>query len=340
MQLKRILVIRGGALGDFIVTLPALALLRETWPEAHIEILGKPSITRLAVGRYYADTCRSIEDPAFAPFYLSGVELPPSELAYFKSFHLIVSWLSDPDLVFQRNLRRCGLEPLEHGMGSAEIGRKVPGYYLRGDSRIVASHAAAQLCGPLALLGLSTSDYRSRVYPNAEDRAEACKLLPDDGRRTVVIHPGSGSPKKNWPLENWISVMERMAEELEVRLVLIGGEAESELLPRLSSELKIPHSLIYNQTLPVCGAVLERCNLFLGHDSGISHLAAAVETPCLLLFGPTDPGVWAPPGAHVKVIRAAGGMGMESISVDEVLNSLHKIFLQRDRGEREGNEEF
>ncbi|MDD5261939.1 MAG: glycosyltransferase family 9 protein [Methylacidiphilales bacterium] len=329
----RILVIRGGALGDFIVTLPALALLRKTWPGAQIEILGKPSIACLAVGRHYADNCRSIEDPAFAPFYLPGVELPPSEAAYFSSFHLVVSWLSDPELVFQHNLQRCGLEPLEHGISPAEIGRKTPGYYLRGDSRIVASPAAAQLCAPLALLGLSTSDYRSRVYPNSEDRAEASRLLPDDGRRTVAIHPGSGSPRKNWPFENWKELMERMSEELDVRLVLTGGEAESELLPQLSSGLKVPHTVIYNQTLPVCAAVLERCNFFLGHDSGISHLAAAVGIPCQLLFGVTDPDVWAPPGAHVKITRSV--KGMESISVDEVLNRLQRRFLQRDCEERE-----
>ena len=64
----RILVVRGGAIGDFIMTLPAIGALRERWPEAHIEILGYPHIAELAQGRYYADAMRSIDAKAMTGF--------------------------------------------------------------------------------------------------------------------------------------------------------------------------------------------------------------------------------------------------------------------------------
>ena len=85
-----------------------------------------------------------------------------------------------------------------------------------------------------------------------------------------------------------------------------------------ASRLLHPHvHLAHNLPLPELAAVLSRCRLFLGHDSGVSHLVAAVGTPCVLLFGPTDPAMWAPPGDHVRVLRR--GPILDTISVDDVL---------------------
>ncbi|MFA5058011.1 MAG: glycosyltransferase family 9 protein, partial [Opitutaceae bacterium] len=72
-----------------------------------------------------------------------------------------------------------------------------------------------------------------------------------------------------------------------------------------------------NLPLPALAVQLAQCRLFLGHDSGLSHLAAAVGTPCVLLFGPTDPAMWAPPGGHVRVIRR--GETLDAIAIEEVL---------------------
>jgi heptosyltransferase-2 len=65
--------------------------------------------------------------------------------------------------------------------------------------------------------------------------------------------------------------------------------------------------LAHHLSLPVLAAVLERCRVFVGHDSGVSHLAAATGISCVLLFGPTDPAVWAPVNPAVKVVAAPEG---------------------------------
>ena len=72
-----------------------------------------------------------------------------------------------------------------------------------------------------------------------------------------------------------------------------------------------------NLPLPVLGALLARCGHFLGHDSGISHLAAAVGTSCTLLFGPTDPDIWAPPYPDMEILRAPGGF-TENLTLETV----------------------
>src|ERR1700716_1653387 len=96
-ELSRILVIRGGAIGDFILTLPALKALRDANPRAHIEILGYEHIAALAKNRFYAQNVRSIEYAALSTFFARNPTLPDDLARYFSSFDLIISYLYDPD---------------------------------------------------------------------------------------------------------------------------------------------------------------------------------------------------------------------------------------------------
>jgi heptosyltransferase-2 len=114
---QRILVIRGGAIGDFILTLPSLKALREAYPDAHIEILGYKHIAALAENRFYAQAIRSIEYGPFASFFAKNSELPAELADYFASFDLIISYLYDPDGIFESNLHRCDVENLLCGPG-------------------------------------------------------------------------------------------------------------------------------------------------------------------------------------------------------------------------------
>src|SRR2546430_17203404 len=108
--MNRMLVIGGGAIGDFILTLPALRTLREACPNAHIEILGYKHIAALAENRFYAQAVRSIEYGPLSGFFAKNSELPAELADYFASFDLIISNLFDQDGVFVSNLRRFGVE--------------------------------------------------------------------------------------------------------------------------------------------------------------------------------------------------------------------------------------
>src|SRR5437773_12391648 len=110
--MNRILVIRGGAIGDFILTLPALKALREARPRAHIEILGYKHIAVLSENRFYARAVRSIEYGPLSSFFAKNSELPADLARYFGSFDLIISYLFDPHRIFENNPRRCGVEYL------------------------------------------------------------------------------------------------------------------------------------------------------------------------------------------------------------------------------------
>jgi heptosyltransferase-2 len=287
--MNSILVIRGGAIGDFILTLPALKALRAARPQAHIEILGYKHIALLAENRFYAQAVRSIEYAPLARFFARNSELPAELAHYFASFDLIVSYLYDPDRIFETNLRRSGVQKL-----------------ICGPARILknAGHAAWQLAQPIKELGIKVIDLAERIFPSIEDRAFAREFLASLPQPIIAIHPGSGSHEKNWPLENWIGLFSPGSRFADLEhVVVISGEADEAQTHQLEEEWKDRGvRFARNLPLPRLAAVLELA-IFIGNDSGISHLAAAAGANCILLFGATDPDVWAPKNENVRVLR-------------------------------------
>ncbi|HZV36875.1 MAG TPA: hypothetical protein VFB72_20025, partial [Verrucomicrobiae bacterium] len=103
----KILVIRGGAIGDFILTLPVLAALRQQFPDAQLEVLGYPHIAQLALAGGLVGRVQSIEARSLAGFFARNGELAGELAAYFAGFALIISYLYDPDEIFKTNIGRC-----------------------------------------------------------------------------------------------------------------------------------------------------------------------------------------------------------------------------------------
>jgi heptosyltransferase-3 len=295
---ENILVIRGGAVGDFVVTLPAVRALRERWPGARIECLGYPRTTALGAGRFYFNAVRSLERGTLAGFFAPDAILDPEWMDYFGDFDLVVSWLYDPDEAFAKNVRRCGVPDL--WTGSPQI---ASGY----------GHPASRHFLDTLLFDTAGADLQSRLFPSTEDMAAAARLW--NGGQFIALHPGSGSPAKNWPVENWAQVIPK----LPLPVVLAGGEADGPALERLAP---LAAAVVRERPLPELAALLGRAALFLGHDSGITHLAAAAGTPVAALFGPTDPAVWAPPGGRTAVLRS--GPGWKGPSVERVLETARK----------------
>lgn len=308
--MNRILVIRGGAIGDFVLTLPALAALREAFPESHLEIVGYKHIIALADRRFYANATRSIEYGPLASFFAKDSDLSGELMNYFAGFDLIISYLFDPDGIFAANLARSGAKRIVCGPA------KITGQ----------SHAARQLAQPLDQLGITLTNPAPVFYPNAEDREFARLFLERLSRPIVVLHPSSGSASKNWPLDRWSELAQRfLTTHANISLILIGGEADRAAIQSLRETLPL-NRVAYAEALPLpqLGAVLACCDLFIGHDSGISHLAAAAGTNSLLLFGRTDPGIWAPANENARVLRASGGE-MTNLAVDEVAGAAQEL---------------
>ncbi len=276
----RTLVIRGGALGDFLLTLPVLRALRET--SAHLEMLGYPSFVELAREGGLVHAGRSIEYGPMAGFFARGAVQDPALRDYFGSFDLVLSYLYDPDGIFAGNLQAAGVRRIVQGP------HKPTGKV----------HAIDELSAPLRELAVACPEKDIRL-----------SLPATAARRTVIaLHPGSGSRTKNWTAANWHELAGKMLGAYpQVRLAIIGGEADQAELESLAGLRGNDRVEFWeNLPLPALARNLGAVGGYLGHDTGISHLAAVLGVPSLLLFGPTDPAVWAPPHGSVLVLRAPG----------------------------------
>jgi heptosyltransferase-2 len=284
-----------------VLTLPAIKLLRDRFPEAHLEILGLKQIAALAEKRFYADAIRSLDDPQLARFFAPKADLPPQFAAYFANFDLIVSYLSDPDKIFETNVKRCS-----------------SAMFIASPAKLDSSeHAAFQLARPLEVLGLRLKEPGASVHPSEADRAAARRFREDGWSSFIVFHPGSGSEMKNWPIEKWIKLGDALIAK-DRQLLIVAGEADTKRTAKLKSAWSEQTvRFAENLPLPQLAALLQGAT-FIGHDSGISHIAAAVGARCVLLFGGTDPAIWAPANQDVAVLRAPKGK-LALLEVETVL---------------------
>ena len=303
--MSKILVIRGGAIGDFILTLPVLSALRQQFPNAKLEVLGYPRIAQLAVAGRLADAVRSIEARPLAGFFARGATLDPELQEYFASFAIIISYLYDPDGVFETNVRRS-----------------CKGQFIAGPHRPDESkneHATAVFLEPLKRLAIFDADPVPRLALS-ESRTPSS---PRSGR--IAIHPGSGSEKKNWPVEKWVELARKLLAENDVSLLVLGGEADGGRIDALKAGL-LPDRLeiAFNVPLPILARRLSECSLFIGHDSGITHLAAAAGVPTLALWAETSDIIWKPPGNQVTLVRSPTGLGgLEVQTVADLVRTRH-----------------
>ena len=322
----RILVIRGGAIGDFILTLPAIAALRRQFPQAHIEVLGYPHIAQLAVAGGLADRVQPIEARGLAGFFARGGALEPDLMDYFSEFDLVISYLYDPDEIFKTNVIRCLVKQFIVGPHRPDEKERL--------------HATQVFLKPLERLAIFDADPVPRLKVGRASRlphecagASVAEFqdnvsIADAGRRdarpTLVLHPGSGSEKKNWPEAKWAGLIRQIAATTDWNLLLVGGEAEGERLQRLAGDIP-PARCSIAQGLPLAELArhIQSGAAFVGHDSGITHLAAAVGLPCVVLWADTLEEIWRPQGERLVVLREI--TGVRTISVEKVMNELREL---------------
>jgi heptosyltransferase-3 len=289
----RILVIRGGAIGDFILTFPVLTALRERFPEAHLEVLGYPHIAGLALSGGLADRVQPIEARGLAAFFAAGGVLDSTMTDYFARFDIIISYLFDPDRIFQTNVAQCTRAQF------------IVGPHRPGETEGI--HAADVFLKPLERLAIFDASPVPRLPGNSQPSTP----------NVLAVHPGSGSERKNWPEKNWAELLKSLSAETPVRFLMVGGEAEGDRLERLARSLPPERiTVMRSVALPELATRLAGSAGFVGHDSGISHLAAALGIPALVLWGETREEIWRPRGDWVRLLRAT--QGLSRLTVEEV----------------------
>lgn len=302
-----ILVIRGGAIGDFILTLPVFSALRQHFPRARLGVMGYPRIASLAQRGGLVDNVYSLEDRGMARLFARGSEMDPAWKKTWGGAAIILSYLYDPDEIFKENVLRCSSAQFIQGPHRPEDAGK--------------RHASHVLLEPLQRLAVFDADPQPRLRLDkrgvSTPSEELDAWIRGDSAPVLAVHPGSGSASKNWSIESWVSLMREWVVLGGYRCLIVGGEADEDRPERLLAALPEGRArLARNLPLADLGFVLSKCRAFFGHDSGITHLAASLGLPTLVLWGPTVEDVWRPVGDHVRVLRHPAGLS--GITVDAV----------------------
>ncbi len=305
------MILHAGGIGDLVQALPALRAVRRRWPDARVTLLGRPQRGRLAQMAGLADAVADVETTGL--WHLLGESAPSAALpALFETADILVDFLTGGRL------------------GRALPGREViavrslpPEDWRESAARWLLRQVTPHLDGPDVPI-------EPELPVSVEALADAQEAPEPAGLRGpfAAIHPGSGAVRKNWPVERFAEVARRLRQERGLGIAWLVGPAEAERGPAPPAE---PGDAVLSAwPLVRLAAALAQAELYLGNDSGITHLAAAVHgeggrrTPTVALFGPTDPQVWAPRGAHVHVVRSSTGPmnGLETEAVWPALRGM------------------
>ncbi len=287
---KKIVVIRPGALGDVIATRSLLGCARSLLPDAFVSLVAPGERGRFLFRHCLADDFLDWESREIAWLFTDSEEKAPPKLSgFFNNAALVLSFAGRQD-----------------GSAAAVFEKRLQ--LLAPDAKIIGRDAippANTKCSVYDWLCLPFLTYTGREEIPTPARIRIAG--PTTGvTKYAVIHPGSGGRAKNWPLKNYASVANFLLRECPwfSALYVTQGEADAGLGQQLCHA--VPGAqLVSSPALDNLAVLLANAALYIGNDSGVSHLAGAVENDkgdhpdSIVVFGPSNSTIWRPPLAHV-----------------------------------------
>jgi len=331
-----ILLTRTDRIGDVVLSTPAIKVVRDKYPDAYIAFMVRPYAKDIVDGNPYLDEViiydkygkhKSFLSTFFFSFGLRrkkfdlAIALHPTNRA-----HMIFFLAGIPE--------RVGYD------------RKMPFFFTKKVPHLKQEGKKHELEYTLELLELAGISGKDKglfvpVHENDISKIEAILSEHHVGKDAplIAINPGASCPSKKWPPENFATVAEALAEKYKARIIIIADKENSQLAERVAGGMKHePLNLSGKTTVGELAALLSKCALFISNDSGPVHIACAVGTPVISIFGRKDPGLspkrWGPTGARSVVFHKDVGCNpclahncdkgfkcLSAITTDEVLRA-------------------
>ncbi len=328
--IEKVLVRGVNWIGDTILTLPSIEALRNLLPKAHITLLARDHLHPLFRNAPRVDEIISCSGAG-------GIRCLEEEARLARR---VREAGYDLALIFPRS-PRAALTPWLAGVrfrvGYAANGRGVLlTHSLKESRQLLQAHQADYYYRLVQYLGARGARSLPRLYTGREeaDWADSFFEAADiSGEHAIIaINPGSTyGPAKCWPVDKYIRLARRLLSSSRNRLLLVGGSDNADLINYMYLSLNRRVARAVGEDLMRLAALLKRCHLLITNDTGPMHLAAAVQTPLLAIFGSTDPVTTSPLGARSRLLRKHMDCSpclkrrcphdhrcMESISVEEV----------------------
>ena len=318
MAKSRILVIHHGALGDVVATFPALLRLKKLY--GSLSIICQGSIGQLAQEFNIADKWFPLEASAFATLF--SIHIDPNVKNILRSHGKIILFSRSRSL--EKTLFSVSKNEVYGIPARPDLGQKVH----------IIQHILSHLVR-FRLLEKSDEDVRIALSPSLYSDQRSPQYDPSK----IIIHPGSGSRKKCWPISNFVKVASSLKADGK-RPEFILGPAEYDLNDNLVQPNRVSEIVHRLDNLKELTELLKTGGGFIGNDSGVSHLAAFMGLPTMAVFGPSDPETWKPMGRTVRVVQSdlecgpcfePGAVGCEEIDCfkritpEDVLGAFYEL---------------
>lgn len=290
---KKALFLKGGTLGDIILIAPVIKAFKEKF-NSYVTLACRSEIKKIFQMCNLIDKHMDIESSIFLPLFIKSDE-PSYDLKNILSEYDLVCAITSKPLDIAEQLK------LHFNGEIISVQARIPSD--------IATHATLYIAKQLEPL-ISCEEVK-KIKLNLP-----VIYQPYEKKDYIVIHPGSGSKKKNWPIEKFIKLADILAR-YNLHIVFTLGEAEIEL----EKNIPIKYETFVMPNLLSLAQLLANARCYIGNDSGITHLAALLGTLSIALFGPTDPKIWAPFSENCIVVKSESHI-IEDISIETVLAAL------------------
>lgn len=302
---RRFLVVQLGDIGDLVLSTPALSALREKFPQAHIALLTTPHAAPIVDGLGLVDVIHTAQRGLIDKRGL--ISSTRQTLTLLATLH---REKYDTTLFFHHLSTSAGAQRFALLARAAGSPRRVGldngrGFFLTEkitDHGFGAKHQADYWLQLVETLGADATPRPTRA---AVDSTQADSLPAKTTRPRIAIHAGSGlfNPSRRWSPENFAHVADQLARDLNAEIVLVGAANDDS--PHVKQAMQTPaHDFSGKTSLPQLAAILQTCDLFIGADSGVMHVASTANLPIVALFGSTNAQAWhpyTPTGRHVVI---------------------------------------
>jgi len=312
----RTVVLHPGALGDVLLAIPALRALRATASDDELVLAAQPRIGQLLAALGVVD--RALDFDTLGLHALFTASAPGEPARELLAGARVVSWFGSRDAGFADRLRSLARESV--------IASSVP-----ADRLTVWEHLLASVATPSA--GAASAEAWREPIALRKDIVDAGRRALDDAgwdgaRPLVILHPGAGGITKRWPADGFARLAETVVGAFGGEVVVHEGPADRDAVALLHDRVRVPVRALVEPPLETLAGVIHHAALWVGNDSGVSHLAAALGAPTLALFTAANL-AWRPWERNARV-RVVGVDALAPSDVDAVIADAGGLLRMRE----------
>ncbi len=317
--MRNLLLFRIGGLGDLLAAFPSIYFLRKALSSCWISLVCRREYGKLLKATGVVDELTEADDQRLAPFFSKSLSFEGESRLYLERFDLIIGWMQkERTLNIEKSWLDSQAKDFRLFTYENQSQEQVSRFFFRRTKKFLKEKGEKSLeFSECILLPLSPTQREEGMRLLASRDIRGSNKIKE---KIIVVHPGSGSKSKCWPLENYLTIIRRLNQS-EVRGALVTGVAE-EWMEKDIRKSELPENWVWLKNPPLLklAGLLRQASFYLGNDSGITHLAAVCGAKGVGLFRKNLEASWKPYGQ----VNVLSGYSLADIEVDTVWETLKR----------------